>query len=311
MGSIYDSFNAFQTSMAKSRLNELAKGGDSMAKNILSSGANVTQSGNRLVVSGGMPGGSTPASSNSQVQALAADWQKQMDAANAANQALRSQIEGGYAKMEGDVLGTIAGRYDQAKQDVAASADAMRARNKSGLARLGMYNTTNQVALDRAATQDQDAEMRRLAASEAGEKAGVIERSRQSLLNFQNTINQQGPNGEMLASLLERYGSGLGGQAGLDSYQSSITNATRETSGQGARVNVNRDYLNQFSSDYGRAKSSTKTTEKPISYSDLLKKMGRTTTTAPDTASKPSTYTPNAYISDEEKSAALKNLYPF
>ena len=243
--------------------------------------------GSKKTPSKGGGGGSKPSKSGSLSDQLMADWKKQMDAANAANKKLRGQIEGGWADAERDALAAVEGRYDQARTDADTRAFGTRSRNKSALARTGLYNSTNQVSLDRHVDQDLSAEHRRIAATEAGERAGIIQNSRHGLLNFQNSIQQSGPNGNMMAQLLQQYGKGIGGQEGLDGYAGAIGGeamAPGGTSGGlnaasggwnpqsvGAKIDRDYDYMHQFSSRKAAPKS-TKPVKKNLSFKEIMAK---------------------------------------
>lgn len=269
------------------------------------------QSAKQVLQSLSANGGSTGNTGAPNTQALIDEMKAKMDEANAANQQLRSDIEGTINRGRQESIDAVRGVFDPERSDVAKRTNQQTAANQSRLARVGMYNTTNQSALERANQEDQERAMTDIAAREAALKAGIIERFSNRMSDFQNSINMTGPNTSALMALLERYGQGQGGQQGIQQWQSAIGGgAGGGSGGTGVRYadpERMRSYHHQFTGKSGF--SSLDDGAKGKSLNSSRKRSTSSNTSAPK---KKNTYKTLSQIlaeRKEEQAAALRQKF--
>jgi len=191
----------------KIKLDQLARAGYKPP-----SGSNVTAYGGTVMVSPAKTA-TKPAQTgmSTQASALMNNAQQQSERAFAANRARQAKLEAGYRQMEQDLLNQVRGRYDQARSDVNRGYERTTGDIAAQMGRMGMYNTTNRGALQIEAQERTQGDLRRLAAQESGERAGIMERSRTGGLGMLERVEETYPNVWGAAQAVQQLGEGQGG----------------------------------------------------------------------------------------------------
>lgn len=159
---------------------------------------------------GSYTGGSSSPQPPAQLQAYLDDVKRAQAEREAAAKARSEKIQSGYQQLEQDLLNTVSGRWEAQRSRAEKGYQDVLGEQSATLAQMGMLNTTQRAALALGARERTEQTLQDIAGQEAGELAGIKERTRRGLLDMQERITESGPDIGMMAQLAQMYGQGYG-----------------------------------------------------------------------------------------------------